>query len=88
MMHTTNLLAQQGIEEVRMIHDDFATHAANVETLSKTLRYAYLDIFRHPLLETLHKELQSQTPEDEIPLPPAAGTLQLDHLLKSTYFFA
>ena len=88
MMHTTNLLAQQGIEEVRMIHDDFATHASNVETLSKTLRYAYLDIFRHPLLETLQQELQSQTPEDEIPLPPAAGTLQLDQLLKSTYFFA
>ena len=85
MMHTTNLLTQQGVEDLRMIHDDFATHA---ETLAKTLRYAYLDIFRHPLLDTLHRELQSQSPEDEIPLPPAAGTLQLDKLLKSTYFFA
>jgi DNA-directed RNA polymerase len=88
MMHTTNLMHTQGVTDLRMIHDDYAAHAEHAVTLFKTLRYAFVDIFRHDLLKTLHKELKSQFPETEIPSPPTEGNLELDKLLNSRYFFA
>lgn len=88
MMHTTNLLKTQGVNDFRMIHDDYGVHAAHAVTLFKTLRYAFVDIFRHPLLTTLHSELSSQLPEAAVPPPPTEGNLELDKLLTSNYFFA
>jgi DNA-directed RNA polymerase len=88
MMHTTNLLKTQGVNDFRMIHDDYGVHAAHAVTLFKTLRYAFVDIFRHPLLTTLHTELSSQLPEAVVPPPPTEGNLELDKLLTSKYFFA
>jgi len=88
MMHTTNLLKSQGVNDFRMIHDDYAVHAEHAVTLFKTLRYAFVDIFRHDLLSALRNELQEQLPEAEIPPPPIEGDLELDKLLTSNYFFA
>ncbi len=88
MFHTTNLLKTQGVNDFRMIHDDYGVHAAHAVTLFKTLRYAFVDIFRHPLLQTLHTELSSQLPEAVVPPPPTEGDLELDQLLTSNYFFA
>jgi len=88
MMHTTNLLSTQGVTDYRMIHDDYGTHARHAVTLGKTLRYAYVDIFRHDLLQALHAELTLQLPGADIPPPPSEGNLALDSLLNSKYFFA
>ena len=71
-----------------MIHDDYAVHAEHAVTLFKTLRYAFVDIFRHDLLSALRNELQEQLPEADIPPPPIEGDLELDKLLTSNYFFA
>jgi DNA-directed RNA polymerase len=87
MMHTTNLMNAQGVGNLRMIHDDYAAHAAHAVTLYKTLRYAFVDIFRHDLLAALHTELKTQFPETDIPYPPDEGNLELDKLLTSKYFF-
>lgn len=87
MMHTTNLLKAQGVDDFRMIHDDYAVHAAHAVKLASTLRYAFVDLFRHDLLQGLHGELSSLTAE-EIPQPPARGSLDLGGLLTSDYFFA
>lgn len=88
MMHTTNLMRAQGVRDLRMIHDDYAAHAGHAVTLYKTLRYAFVDIFRHDLLTALHTELTTQFPETEIPTPPTEGNLELDKLLTSKYFFS
>lgn len=87
MMLTTSLMKAQGANDFRMIHDDYGTHAKYSRALADTLRYAFVDIFRHDLLSILHQELSSLT-EEEIPQPPSRGSLDLQGLLDSKYFFA
>jgi DNA-directed RNA polymerase len=69
-----------------MIHDSYGTHAHNTPKLAKLLREAFVEIytendvlaqFRSSALEVL----------DEVPEPPKRGTLDLNQVLDSKYFF-
>ena len=74
------------IDSFQMIHDSYGTHAHNTPKLAKLLREAFVEIytendvlaqFRSSALEVL----------DEVPEPPKRGTLDLNQVLDSKYFF-
>ena len=74
-----------------MIHDSFGTYACDADLLSQSLRQSFVDQysvnvledFRDQMVAGLTPELAAQIP----PLPPM-GTLELEGVLDSQYFFA
>tara|TARA_Y100000310_G_scaffold171423_1_gene171593 strand:+ start:4367 stop:6802 length:2436 start_codon:yes stop_codon:yes gene_type:complete len=76
----------EGIDAFAMIHDSYGTHAHNTPKLGRLLRKAFVEIytdndvladFRSSALEVL----------DDVPEPPKRGTLDINQVLDSKYFF-
>ncbi|XP_028407601.1 DNA-directed RNA polymerase, mitochondrial-like [Dendronephthya gigantea] len=84
------------------VHDSFWTHAADVDTMNKICREQFVSLHRQPILEDLRnhfvkkfgkkrmrRPLKNST-RDEVhfgPLPER-GSLDLNEVLQSTYFFS
>lgn len=91
LMRTVLVCAQDGMRDFAMIHDSYGCHAGHATRLRDNLRAAFVaqyepDVlarFRDELLEQLPPELQEKLP----PLPPM-GSLDLQGVLNSEYFFA
>jgi DNA-directed RNA polymerase len=89
MMKTTNLAKANGIESFAMIHDSFGTHACDTPLLHQCIRESFVEMYRPNLLAQFKEQLESQIPEDiELPELPPEGTLDLDQVKESRYFFA
>ena len=94
-LHRTVALAScKGIHNFSMIHDSYATHAADTEYLAELLRTSYVELFTHiegasSLLAKFRDEIAVMVGEDvEMPELPPTGNLVVDDVLKSKYFFA
>ena len=83
---TLHKCINENIDAFAMIHDSYGTHCQKTPKLAKLLREAFVEIytdndvlaqFRSSALEVL----------DEVPEPPKRGTLDLNQVLKSKYFF-
>ena len=83
---TLHKCIKKNIDAFAMIHDSYGTHANKTPQLAKLLREAFVEIytdndvltqFRSSALEVL----------DEVPEPPKRGTLDLNQVLDSKYFF-
>jgi DNA-directed RNA polymerase, mitochondrial len=76
----------EGIAPLAFIHDDFGTHAADTERLQEIIRETFVDIYENydPL-----KALAAQYADTEHELPelPAYGTLDIQAVKQSKYFF-
>ena len=74
------------IENFQVIHDSYGTHAANTPVLAKLLREAFVEIYTE---NDVLAEFRSSALEvlDEVPEPPKRGTLDLNQVLDSKYFF-
>jgi DNA-directed RNA polymerase len=74
--------ATSGIDALAMIHDDYGTHAADAPALAKAIREVFVEMYRDSSpLEDLRKRYP------KLPKPPAIGTLDLEAVLASRYFF-
>ena len=83
---TIHKCLQKNIESFCMIHDSYGTHAANTPTLATELRKAFVEIYTdNDVLQDFHKAALEVL--DEVPEPPQKGTLDLNQVLKSDYFF-
>jgi DNA-directed RNA polymerase len=51
------------------------------------LREQFVELYTQPLLEQLRNSLELRFPTVEFPPLPERGTLDLDEVLKSDYFF-
>lgn len=69
------------------VHDSYWCHAANVPQMNATLRECFVDLYRRPILEDLHASLQARYPDVAFPPVPARGTLRLEEVKDSPYFF-
>lgn len=96
MLRTVELLtSDEGVGpsiHLSMVHDSYATHAADAEVLSSCIREAFVEMyeetcwlteFRNEVAEQIGEELAAELPE-----VPARGTLDLQEVLNSMYFFA
>lgn len=72
-----------GIDAFAMIHDDYGTHAADTAVLYRIIREVFVEMYtRHDVLEEFRAAYSF------LPEPPAMGTLNLNEVLNSPYFFS
>lgn len=91
LMRTVNALVDQGITAFSMIHDSFGCHACDVDVMQKVLREEFVRLYsfdhmaalRQRVSASLHPELRAELPE-----APAMGTLDLDAVRTSDFFFS
>ncbi len=93
MMLTINRCLDDGIGAFAMIHDSYGTYAADTDRLSQHLRSAFVDMYEeHDVLREFRDAVVAALPpeasEFDIPPLPQMGTLDLQRVRESAYFFA
>lgn len=91
MMRTVIYCKERGVQHFAMIHDSYGAHAGLADTLRFCLRRAFVDQYSGDVLEDFRNQLAGQlTPELAAKLPPLppSGTLDLEGVMHSEYFFA
>jgi DNA-directed RNA polymerase len=75
-----------------MVHDSYATHAADATELAHAIRAAFIDMYGERCwLTEFREEVAAQLPEEEaakLPPVPAYGNLDVSEVANSLYFFA
>lgn len=91
MMLTVNHCLDAGITDFAMVHDSYGTHAADVGLLGEVLRDAFIEQYSGNVLEDFRNQILRQLPEamhKKVPEVPPMGTLDLEAIRDSEYFFA
>jgi DNA-directed RNA polymerase len=82
---------RNGIDHLAVIHDSFATHAAQTDELARLLRETFVEQYEPDVLARFRDEVLSSLPEgwaDSVPPSPPLGTLNLEEVRHSSYLFA
>lgn len=91
MMETVRLCRANDVQSFAMIHDSYGTVAADTETMAMSLRMAFVDMYRTDVLQqflvTVAADLPPEVVEKLPPVPPK-GSLDLDQVLASPFFFS
>lgn len=88
MMRTVSAAAEGGMSDFALIHDSYGTHAGNSQRLADHIRAEFVRMYSEAdILADLKAELEEQSGVALDDLPPK-GTLDLQQVLKSDYFFA
>ena len=92
MMKTVNIAYDKGVRNFCNVHDSFGTTAADVETLSDSLKEAFIEIFTsHDVLKDFKDDVFHQLPEalrSKLPELPEKGDLDIQQLKECDFFFA
>ena len=89
MMQTVNLAALNDVDQFSMIHDSYATTAADSGVLSTCLRTATVQLFSQDLLADFAKQISVLLPIGiTLPEIPYVGGLDIEQVLDSQYYFA
>lgn len=95
MMRTIAMGVAEGMADFSFIHDSYGTHACDMDNLSALLREAFVDQYSNDLLGKFREEIVEQLSSsgsdglvDRLPPTPERGTLDLERVLESRYFFA
>lgn len=87
-----NYACDNGIDSFCMIHDSYATRAADTEMLGACLRHAFVDLYKtHDVLDEFRTSIIAMLPPEaaeKVPPVPAKGSLDIDAVLRSDFFFA
>lgn len=88
MMLTIWLALDNGVTQFAMIHDSYGTVAADMDMLSACLRHAFVDMYEDhdvlaEFLQSLPEEVRAKCPA----LPPK-GSLNIQEVHNSEFFFA
>lgn len=89
MMKTVNIMPED--TSFCMIHDSFATHAADSSLLADSIRQAYYETFKDPILKDIIEDITANLPEEnreDIPELPEMGLLDVEDILKASYMFS
>ena len=70
------------------VHDSFWTHACDTDTMAALLREQFITLYSMPLLEDFRASLQLRFPRLNLPPLPARGSLRLEDVRHSPYFFS
>lgn len=95
LMRTIGFGLDVGIKDFSFIHDSFGTHACDMDELSHQLREAFIEQYSDNLLGKFRDEIVEQLSRsgaleivDKLPPLPPRGTLNLEEVRNSRYFFA
>lgn len=94
LMATVNLGMENGLTSWACIHDSFGVHATDVDVLHACIRDAFIEQYSGDVLANLREQIIDQIKEHfpeklaDIPPVPSKGTLDLEAVRDSAYFFA
>lgn len=91
MMMTVNAGREAGLDAFTMVHDSFGTHAADIGELGYILREQFVRLYSFDILKDLQQQFVSQVPTEvaaTFPELPEYGTLDINEVMESMYFFA
>tara|TARA_R110000772_G_scaffold34376_3_gene83418 strand:- start:6078 stop:7721 length:1644 start_codon:yes stop_codon:yes gene_type:complete len=89
MTKTINNAYKKGIQDFAMVHDSYGTHSNKMPLMSEVLREEFVNMYeQHDVLTELRQHAITTLGTEDVPLPPACGSLDLRNVLKSDYFFA
>lgn len=82
-----------GIHSYAMIHDSYGTHAADAPILAKTLRETFVQMFGHTdqlkrFEENILKQNSDGIEAGDLPTRPGFGSLDVEEVKNSLFFFA
>ena len=87
-----NMAREHGIKHFALVHDSYGTVAADVETMGRCLRQAFIDLYtQHDPLEMFRVDMLMMLSEEnakQLPPVPEKGTLDLSLVAESDFFFA
>jgi DNA-directed RNA polymerase len=88
MYLTANLVSSRGVGSLAVVHDSFATHAADTEVLAQSIRESAADMFTEDLLAEFKHEVETLLPAGVVlPELPPYGSLDPGAVRDSHYFF-
>jgi DNA-directed RNA polymerase, mitochondrial len=92
LMLTVVQAKREGLTSFGMIHDSYATTPADCGTLARCTRETFVRFYsEHDVIGSLYSDFCDQLAENaEKPIhaPPSPGSLQIEGVLQSTYFFS
>lgn len=90
LMESVIQARHRGITSFAMVHDSYGTTAAETEALADTLRRAFVSLYqKHDVLAELRAAVVEALPAGtDVPEVPASGSLNIDAVLDSRFFFA
>ena len=89
MQILVNKLHDKGIDDVCCIHDSFAVHAANVDTMRNLIRETAAEMFSgNWIADEFHPYVESYAKAADLPEPPSQGSFDVNEVLNAEYFFA
>lgn len=80
-----------GLTSFGMVHDSYGTLAADMSTMARCLREAFVEMYQHDVLEEFRGSIAAGLSEEnlqELAPVPQRGQLELSKVLESVYFFA
>lgn len=82
-------LNEKGINDICVIHDSFAVHAAHVDTMRELIRETAYEMFKGDWIkDEFHPFVESYAKKANLPEPPAQGDFDIKEVLSAEYFFA
>lgn len=85
MRAVVRVCKSEGISPLAFIHDDFGTHAADTARLHEIIREEFVKLYTEN--DPLKELARAYENEHELPELPAYGTLDINQVMKSSYFF-
>lgn len=88
MAFTVNACVEEGVRSFAMIHDSFATHAANTTTMSRLIREEFVQMYRTDWLRKTWGEVRAYAPGIDLPPPPPRGDFDIALVQDAEFFFS
>lgn len=90
LMLTVSQAAADGVEAFAMVHDSYGSLPADCSVVARSCRQSFVRLYSSAdVIDSLHKQFLAQyTDPDKCPSPPAKGSLDVNGVLRSDYFFA
>jgi len=86
MLMTARACSKIGLD-FSAVHDSFWTSACDVDQMNSIIRDKFVELYNQPLLETLLDSFRTMYPSINFPEIPPRGTLDLNRVKQSPFFF-
>lgn len=87
LVYTVRELSRKGIKHFAVIHDDYGTHAADIDLLQKEIREQFVELHSTDWLKDFMDSYEFVYKTVKLPDRPKLGTLDIEKVRDSKYFF-
>lgn len=89
LMLTVLAAGERGLHSFSVIHDSYGTHAGKAAELARILREQFITMYTPDLLQKFRDEILEQLPPGHtLPPVPERGSLDLEQIRESVFFFS